>query len=159
MAPDTIFLTPSIHRIVFRFKCWVCSFITSLLAYFSRGVIKTVGVPSDGHGRPGSPGHLALHIHMLRQFQHRSVILPYERREYTFCLGGVTIDMERGVLEVRCWFCLCLYIFSLTHTLSLSLSLFLIFSLIVYLLTCIHTCLQSHFYVCSCVHLSDRPPP
>ena len=55
----------------------------------------------DGtRGKPGSPGHLVLHIHQLQQFQYRTVILPYERREYTFCLGGVTIDMERGIIEV-----------------------------------------------------------
>lgn len=56
---------------------------------------------ADGRGRPGCPGHLVLKIHQLRQFQTRTIILPYERREYTFCLGGVTIDMERGILEVR----------------------------------------------------------
>ncbi|KAK8748484.1 hypothetical protein OTU49_015819, partial [Cherax quadricarinatus] len=69
------------------------------LANESSSGVETASQP-EGRGRPGSPGHLLLHIHQLRQFQYRSVILPYERREYTFCLGGVTIDMERGVLEV-----------------------------------------------------------
>ena len=55
----------------------------------------------SNRGRPGSPGHLVLHIHQLQQFHYRTIILPYERREYTFCLGGVTIDMEKGIIEVR----------------------------------------------------------
>ncbi|KAG7178048.1 hypothetical protein Hamer_G003801 [Homarus americanus] len=69
------------------------------LADKSSSAVESASRP-EGRGRPGSPGHLLLHIHQLRQFQYRSVILPYERREYTFCLGGVTIDMERGVMEV-----------------------------------------------------------